>query len=217
MGVSRTLMKTQYLNPKTSIQEFLGSFVRGKTVLDLGCVEHDESSEAAEFWLHKHLLKNAKSVLGMDILEKDVEQLRQRGYNIICGDATKDWAGQTFDVVVAGEIIEHVPDPGGLLTNMRRHLNPDGQLVITTPHPFFFANFLVSMLSKENSYWHPDHVAWFCPYTLRSALHKAGYKVEAAYYATRSRKLRKLLSFLRLPCYGILAMSIIVIARSDSE
>jgi SAM-dependent methyltransferase len=106
-----------------------------------------------------------------------------------------------------------VPNAGDLLTNMRRHLNPGGRLVITTPHPFFFLNPLASIFSWEQKFLHPDHVAWFCPSTLGSLLRKTGYEVETAYYATRSRKLRKLLSFLHMPCYGVLAMTIIIVAR----
>jgi hypothetical protein len=44
-------------------------------------------------------------------------------------------------------------------------------------------------------------------------LRKTGYIPEVCYYITRSRKLRRLLGVLRLPCFGFLAMSIMVIAR----
>ena len=208
--------QARYLDPALSIQEFLANYVRGKTVLDLGCVEHCASNEATEFWLHNHLLRTAKSVLGTDILQEDIDQLRERGYNIVYADATSDSLGQTFDIVVAGELIEHVPDPGGLLVNMRRHLNPEGRAVITTPHPFYLLNGLVPMFSKQDRFWHPDHVAWYCPYVLQSLLHKTGLEMEACYYFTRSRKLRKLLRTLHLPCYGVLAQSFVMIARAQS-
>jgi 2-polyprenyl-3-methyl-5-hydroxy-6-metoxy-1,4-benzoquinol methylase len=206
-------MKSSYLDPAFSVQEFLSGYVKDKTVLDLGCVEHTASAEASDFWLHAHLVRTAKSVLGVDILEKDVQELRERGYNIVCADATADSLNQTFDVIVAGELIEHVLNPGGLLTNMLRHLNEDGRLIITTPHPFYLLNSLVPMFSKQSSFWHPDHVAWYEPYVLGGMLRKTGYELEACYYFTRSRKLRKLLRTIHLPCYGFMSQSFVVIAK----
>jgi 2-polyprenyl-3-methyl-5-hydroxy-6-metoxy-1,4-benzoquinol methylase len=88
--------------------DFLREYVKGKTVLDVGCVEH----EASEFWVHRRLTESARSVLRIDVLEKDVEELQRRGYNIICADAMNDWLAQTFDAIVVGEVIEHVVNPG---------------------------------------------------------------------------------------------------------
>ena len=41
-----------------------------------------------------------------------------------------------FDVVVAGEIIEHLPAPQQLFASARELLRPGGKLVITTPNPY---------------------------------------------------------------------------------
>ncbi|MGA2156893.1 MAG: methyltransferase domain-containing protein [Bryobacteraceae bacterium] len=206
-------MKIAHLDVNLTHLDFLGRYVAGKTVLDVGCVEHEASSEASEFWLHRRLVESAKSVLGIDVVEKEVEELRRRGYNIICADAMTASLGQTFDVIVVGEVIEHVVNPGALLTNMRRHLNEDGKLILTTPHTFYFLNVLTALFSWQKRWWHPDHVAWYEPYVLSSMLRKTGYIPEVCYYFTRSRKLRRLLGVLHLPCFGFLAMSIMVIAR----
>lgn len=45
-----------------------------------------------------------------------------------------------FECVVAGEIIEHVPDPDSLLREARRVLVPGGTLIITTPNMVSWAN-----------------------------------------------------------------------------
>jgi 2-polyprenyl-3-methyl-5-hydroxy-6-metoxy-1,4-benzoquinol methylase len=205
------MMRTQRLNSK--IQEFLSQYVKGKTVLDVGCVAHSAYVEREDLWLHKHLASSAKSILGLDILESDAAELRQRGYEVTCGDAMTVSLNRTFDVVVAGEIVEHIDDPAAFVSNMARHLNEQGRLVMTTPHVFFFLHFLESIFSSAEQRWNPQHVAWYCPFTLGNLLHRNNLEVESCYYFTRSRKLRRLLKFTHLPCYGIVASSILVIAR----
>jgi len=206
-------MKIANLGFHVTILDFLGQYVAGKTVLDVGCVQHDASNQASEWWIHRRLAESAKSVLGIDIVEKEIEELRKSGYNIICADAMTASLGQTFDVIFAGDVIEHVVNPGALLTNMRRHLNEGGRLVLTTPHAFYFPNVLTVLFSWQERLFHPDHVACYEPYALRSLLRKTGYDVDQCYYFNRSRKLRWLLGALHLPCPALLAISILVIAR----
>lgn len=43
----------------------------------------------------------------------------------------------SFDAVIAAAIIEHLPDPAGMLRESARVLKPGGILVLTTPHPFW--------------------------------------------------------------------------------
>jgi 2-polyprenyl-3-methyl-5-hydroxy-6-metoxy-1,4-benzoquinol methylase len=56
--------------------------------------------------------------------------LRERGYNAVAGDACSVDLGQKFEVVVAGEIIEHVENPGALVRNLARHVAPNGKLIL---------------------------------------------------------------------------------------
>jgi 2-polyprenyl-3-methyl-5-hydroxy-6-metoxy-1,4-benzoquinol methylase len=206
-------MNIKHLDTRMTVTDFLCSLVKDKDVLDVGCVAHTVTEEESEFWVHRHLVRSAKSVLGIDILREDIEELQRRGYNIVCADAMSDSLDRKFDVIVLGEIIEHVVDPGGLLINMRRHLKEDGILVLTTPNPFDVWNFLISIFSPERTLWNPDHVAWFCPFTLRCMLRKTGLDMEVCYYAMRSRKLRRLFSLLRIPSFGWMSMTLIAVAR----
>lgn len=38
-----------------------------------------------------------------------------------------------YDVIIAGEVLEHVPDYQGLLRELKRQLSPDGLLIVSTP------------------------------------------------------------------------------------
>jgi ubiquinone/menaquinone biosynthesis C-methylase UbiE len=50
------------------------------------------------------------------------------------------FADDAFDVVVAGEVLEHVPHPDLMLTEIRRVLRPSGRLLLSTPNIVGWAN-----------------------------------------------------------------------------
>lgn len=59
-----------------SRNEYIAREVIGKTVLDLGCVNHQASEADAPHWLHRVLVNNALSVTGLDYEEAQVRKLR---------------------------------------------------------------------------------------------------------------------------------------------
>jgi 2-polyprenyl-3-methyl-5-hydroxy-6-metoxy-1,4-benzoquinol methylase len=101
---------------------FIGPLARGKRVLDIGCVNHTLSTHQMRYWLHGILREQAAYLVGLDCEKEQVEQLRKEGYNVVCADATDFNLGQQFDLVFAGEIIEHLTCPGKLLACAKRHL-----------------------------------------------------------------------------------------------
>ena len=45
-------------------------------------------------------------------MERGSKKVRERGYRVIWGDVTKIRLGRKFEVIVAGEILEHLPNQG---------------------------------------------------------------------------------------------------------
>ncbi|MFL6137461.1 MAG: class I SAM-dependent methyltransferase [Frankiaceae bacterium] len=117
-------------------------YARRKKVLDVGCVSHDFSfaSGGGGNWLHDHVRKAAAECVGVDYDEAGIRQMREAGYDVVHADITGDLTPilerGPFDVVVAGEVIEHLPTPQALLAMAREALRPGGRLVITTPNPY---------------------------------------------------------------------------------
>jgi hypothetical protein len=81
---------------------YLCQLVVGKSVLDVGIVEHTQAASYGASWLHGHLHQHAKRCLGVDILEPEVEHLKKRGYEVICADITQSPLPMTFDVIIGG-------------------------------------------------------------------------------------------------------------------
>lgn len=78
---------------------------------------------------------------------------------------------------VAGELIEHILNPGLFLNCARTHLKDDGKLVLTTPNANCLIYFLENLLlGKEID--NPDHVAIYTATTLSLLLKKCGFVVE---------------------------------------
>ncbi len=194
------------------VLEFITSAVKGKTVLDVGCVAHTAEAESGDDWLHKHICRTAARVVGLDYNRAEVDQLNRMGYHMICGDAMTADVGECFDVVVAGEIIEHVENPGALIRNMKRHLKPNGALLVTTPNVFYGLHFLESIFTSPYKRWNDEHVAWWCYFTLGNLLQRCGLRVVQCHYAARSRKSLWALRTFGMNCPKVLASTLLMVA-----
>lgn len=110
------------------------------TVLDVGCVRHDLDSQACRNpdpgdFLHADLRRRAEAVVGLDLVESEVKRMQKAGYDVRVGNAETFELDCRFDVIVAGELVEHLSNPGLFLDRCREHLSEGGRLILTTPNP----------------------------------------------------------------------------------
>jgi SAM-dependent methyltransferase len=158
------------------------SLVAGKKVLDLGCVEHDERYMTREWWLHRHVAAAAADCVGGDIDEAGIEAMLRQGYKAIVLDINDAqgavWDLAPFDVVVAGELIEHLPAPQALFEFAREALCPGGQLIITTPNPYALTRVRAAHLGLT---WESvDHVLFAFPSGIAEMADRAGLVLSLA-------------------------------------
>lgn len=116
----------------------LGEIDNGKSILDLGCVDHSYLNEQSSDWLHKYLYQKSKDVLGVDFEKKDIDILQKKGYNIIFGDVETIDLKRKFDIIIAGQLIPSLSNPGLFLDNVYRHLEDDGKFILTTANAWVF-------------------------------------------------------------------------------
>lgn len=147
-------------------------YVRDRTVLDIGCAVGLKRQD----WLHRSISQVAKSAVGLDNDPERVGILNEQGYEIILGNAEDFSLEGRFDVVVAGELIEHLTNFRGFFDSVRAHLEPDGILVLTTPNPFAFSHFVRRL--RPGAFVNPDHTCWFCEDTIKQLLAKCGYSTD---------------------------------------
>ncbi|HZP63027.1 MAG TPA: class I SAM-dependent methyltransferase [Terriglobales bacterium] len=81
---------------------------------------------------------------------------------------------ESFDVVTAMDVIEHIPEPLEFVQEVYRILRPGGVMFIVTPN---FSSFFARLYGPSAyAVWPDQHVVYFDPSTISHLLRKAGFK-----------------------------------------
>ena len=134
----------------------------GRRVLDLGCRYGALTAFYAE----------GNEVVGVDIDREALDAAAERlGIETHWADLDEPLAFEdgSFDVVVIGEVLEHIREPQRLLDEARRVLRPGGMLVGSTPNGFRLKNRL-RFLAGRHPEPDPTHLHLFSPDDVRALL-----------------------------------------------
>jgi SAM-dependent methyltransferase len=171
----------------------------GKRVLHLGCTNYPYTEEAirSDMLLHFDLQKVAVELTGIDSDPKGIAILEQAGArDLFLGDLESlDSCSlrKQFDVVLAGEVIEHLNNPGLFLEGVKRFLAPSGKLVITTVNTYCAMRFVQYGLRGRKGRLepvHPDHVAYYSYSTLKVLVDRYGFDMGEFYFYDVGREHR---------------------------
>ena len=179
--------------------DFISNMCAGKRVLHLGCTNAPYTEEAINnnMLLHFELEKTAASLYGFDTDRNGLDLLEVHGTKNLYFADLEDLAAldldETFDVIVAGEMIEHLNNPGLFLTGIRRFMNPDTKLLITTVNAYCGMRFIWYGLRGKRGKAepvHPDHVAYYSYATLSLLLKRYALNVETFLFYDLGREHR---------------------------
>jgi SAM-dependent methyltransferase len=166
----------------------LRSLVQGRTVVHLGavgetCQHLDKKLRGAERSVHALLTEAASECVGIDVDREGVEAWRAAGYfdNLMVADATtlrrSDIPLERVDVIVAGDVIEHLSSPGDLLDAASAISDPGTRLVLTTPNALGLVSFVRYLRGSQLE--GPDHKVSFNVYSMRNLLRTHGWQDES--------------------------------------
>lgn len=99
-------------------------------ILDVGC---------GKAWVARHFCPQQVEVCSMDVSKTNpVRALREipypNHYGVVADVYTLPFPPDTFDCIIASEVMEHVPDPALFVRQLLHVLQPGGTLIITTPY-----------------------------------------------------------------------------------
>lgn len=166
---------------------FIQDLVRGKDVLDLGSVGCSFNPKILPFEV---IQNSAKSFMGIDLKPSSNSKIKR-------DDVETMNLKKKFDVIIAGDIIEHLYNPGSFLQNMKRHLKSDGILFISTPN---IRSRCVLPFYKTN----PEHTLWHDRYTIRTLLNASGFEIVDFYFYPGNKRLFLPLEIARLTICSLL-------------
>ncbi|HEU5206333.1 MAG TPA: methyltransferase domain-containing protein [Gaiellaceae bacterium] len=152
---------------------------RGKRVLDLGC-------RSGALTLH---FLEGNSVVGLDVDPAALEKAAALGIEPVQANVeeTLPFEDESFDVVVAGELFEHLQFPDALVAEIRRVLRTGGVLAGSVPNAYRVQSRLRFLRGKppEDD---PTHLRMFSATAIRELL--AGFaQVELHFVGGRYARL----------------------------
>ncbi len=135
-------------------------------LLDVGCGPGLLLEEAAALgW----------TASGVEPSQWAVDKAIQRGLDVVRGTTdTVDLRPGSFDVIVANDVVEHVPDPLAFARRLYELLSLQGVVYLCTPD-------VSSLVARSLRRWWwsvlPGHIFYFSPATLARVLETSGFRV----------------------------------------
>lgn len=166
--------------------DYLLARARGRRVLHLGCTNAPYTDQSLQdgSLLHLKLREVAADLHGTDLDAAGLAALAALGVtNLHEGDLValrSTLSPMPFDLVIAGEIIEHVPDAGAFVRSTRAVMGPQSTLIVSTVNAycaFRLAQYAVRGRRGHAEPVHPDHVAYYSQSTLAHLLRQSGMEV----------------------------------------
>ncbi len=148
-------------------------------VLDIGCTTGK---------MAKNLNKKDCTVVGIDIDKESLKIARKHCFKTICIDLddsdllSKSLGREQFDIIILGDVIEHLKQPGKLLKVLRKNIGKDSLVICSVPNSAFIwmrARFMLGKLdySKHGGLMDEGHLRFFSFKTAKNLFRESGFRI----------------------------------------
>ncbi|MBC8487938.1 MAG: methyltransferase domain-containing protein [Bacteroidetes bacterium] len=164
-------------NPKSSHRIIASLIGKGSKVLDVGC----SSGFLAKF-LHD---KKGCYVVGVEKNSIYYESAKLNCDYFIDGNIEnnelKDSLDEDFDVVVLGDVLEHLVDPWNVLKDLKKYLNSNGFLLVSIPNIAYWRIRRDILIGKfrytDEGILDRTHLRFFDLFSAKEMIENSGYKI----------------------------------------
>lgn len=167
---------------KKLFMNFLSKLPRGLRVLDIGCYVGDVVGEIQSLGFKGH---------GIDAFEGNIAAAKNKYPPGVfkVADLNNDklpFPDGYFNVIWAGDIIEHVYNTINMFSEFNRVLKKGGYLVCSTPYHGRLKMIAIALVDLRR-HFHPEHphVRFYTDKSLRRTLRKYGFAVKREKYLGR--------------------------------
>jgi methionine biosynthesis protein MetW len=168
------------ISDKVKIKKILNLIGNDKIVLDCGCFDGQISEK---------IKNNGNTVYGMDASEEAVKSAVKRGIIAVTANIESQfpYEDNKFDIVLAGEVFEHILDTDALVKEISRVLKNNGSLIVTTPNTASLGRRLMLLFGK-NAYFEASfscphnavgHIRFFTKKLLSNFLKKNNFVIDS--------------------------------------
>lgn len=154
------------------IKKMLDLVPNGATVLNIGCAQNPH--------IHRELAKKSRKIIGIDTNQHELKKLAQKGFETYVMDAEKIKLDCRFDCIIAGELIEHLNNPGLFLQSIDKYLKKNGTAILTTPN--ISSLFLYAIVVIFNQTQDPTHVYYFDEKNLKTLIGRFNFRIKEIKY-----------------------------------
>jgi SAM-dependent methyltransferase len=154
-------------------------------LLDIGC--------ATGFFINGIKNNSDWDVYGIEFGKDAVEYARGLGLNVKHGDITNaDYPDECFDFIHLNNVLEHVTNPLGMLSECRRIIKKDGKFFLSVPNGYNDSLSLINFYEQEMkpARSKDGHIFFFSKKTLEILFGKTGFRIESKKTYSIKRGLR---------------------------
>jgi 2-polyprenyl-3-methyl-5-hydroxy-6-metoxy-1,4-benzoquinol methylase len=167
--------------PIADREAFLLDAVRGKKVLSIGLGGYSDirsysfnlKTQDLSRTLSGRLAAAAESATFLDLSQDAILAFKptvsaayyEQDVTADLGTWPEELRALEFDVIILGEVLEHLDNPGAALRNLSRLLTASGVLIVTVPNAFSMSGIVKMFMGVENT--HPEHTCHYSYLTIQ--------------------------------------------------
>lgn len=151
-----------YDGVRMDLLDLAGISFNEASVLDLGCYRGANG---------QYLKSRFHDVyyVGVENDPNAIEAIDSSADEVFCLDLDQfnaaELGARKFDVVILGDVIEHLKDPGGLLEEIKKVTHEDSAVLVSIPNIQYYETFLMLLFGRfprrDRGIFDKTHLRWF--------------------------------------------------------